>query len=67
MAGGDVVDMNEIEAGVDKGRDAPDAASTMIRPVGVGFTSRGPIGVEGLTMTAGKPSVRDHPPPAARL
>jgi hypothetical protein len=26
----------------------------MIRPVGVGRTSRGPMGVEGLTMTAGK-------------
>jgi hypothetical protein len=34
----------------------PDAASTMTRPVGVGFTSRGPIGVDGLTMIAGKPS-----------
>ena len=29
------------------------AASTMTRPVGVGRTSRGPIGVEGLTMTTG--------------
>ena len=35
----------------------PDAASTIMRPVGVGFTSRGPIGVEGLTMTAGRPLV----------
>ncbi|MNN34730.1 hypothetical protein D3C81_1485490 [compost metagenome] len=34
----------------------PVAASTMIRPVGVGRTSRGPIGVDGLTMTAGNPS-----------
>ena len=25
----------------------------MMRPVGVGLMSRGPIGVEGLTMTAG--------------
>ena len=25
----------------------------MMRPVGVGFTSRGPIGVDGLTTTAG--------------
>ena len=33
----------------------PLAASTMIRPVGVGRASRGPIGVEGLTMTAGRP------------
>ena len=33
----------------------PLAASTMMRPVGVGFTSHGPIGVEGLTITAGKP------------
>ena len=32
------------------------AASTMIRPVGVGLMSRGPIGVEGLTITAGRPS-----------
>ena len=31
----------------------PRAASTMIRPVGVGRTSPGPIGVDGLTMTAG--------------
>ncbi len=28
----------------------------MMRPVGVGLTSRGPIGVDGLTMTAGSPS-----------
>ena len=28
----------------------------MIRPVGVGRRSRGPIGVEGLTMTAGSPA-----------
>ena len=34
----------------------PDAASTMMRPVGVGLMSRGPIGVEGLTITAGRPS-----------
>ena len=27
----------------------------MIRPVGVGRPSRGPIGVEGLTITAGRP------------
>ena len=33
----------------------PVAASTMIRPVGVGLTSRGPIGVEGLTITTGSP------------
>ena len=26
----------------------------MMRPVGVGRTSRGPIGVEGLTITAGR-------------
>ena len=32
----------------------PAAASMMIRPVGVGRTSPGPIGVDGLTMTAGK-------------
>ena len=31
------------------------AASTMMRPVGVGLMSRGPIGVEGLTITAGRP------------
>ena len=34
----------------------PLAASTMIRPVGVGLMSRGPIGVDGLTMTAGNAS-----------
>ena len=38
----------------------PDAASTMMRPVGVGRTSRGPIGVDGLTMTAGRPIALDH-------
>ena len=32
----------------------------MIRPVGVGFTSRGPIGVDGLTMTARKAVLGDH-------
>ena len=32
----------------------------MMRPVGVGFTSRGPIGAEGLTITAGKPVLLDH-------
>jgi len=31
----------------------PAAASMMIRPVGVGRTSPGPIGVDGLTLTAG--------------
>ena len=30
----------------------------MIRPVGVGRASRGPIGVEGLTITAGSPCSR---------
>ncbi len=34
----------------------PEAASTITRPVGVGFTSRGPTGAEGLTMTAGSPA-----------
>ena len=38
----------------------PLAASMMILPVGVGRTSRGPIGVEGLTMTAGKTAFRHH-------
>ena len=38
----------------------PVAASTMMRPVGVGLMSRGPIGVDGATITAGKPFVRDH-------
>ena len=33
----------------------PVAASTIIRPVGVGLMSRGPIGVEGATITAGSP------------
>ena len=36
----------------------PVAKSTMIRPVGVGLMSRGPMGAEGLTMTAGTPSSR---------
>ena len=54
MAGRDVVDMDQIEAGIDvEPACGPAAASTMIRPVGVGRTSPGPIGVEGLTMTAG--------------
>ena len=56
MARRDVVDMDEIQA---RCRRTPasgrDAASMMMRPVGVGRTSRGPIGVEGLTITAGKP------------
>ncbi len=29
--------------------------STIICPVGVGLTSQGPIGAEGLTMTTGAP------------
>src|ERR1043165_8831650 len=33
----------------------PVAAAMMIRPVGVGRTSKGPIVVAGLTMTAGSP------------
>src|SRR5450830_419910 len=33
----------------------PLTASIMILPVGVGRTSPGPIGVEGLTMTAARP------------
>ena len=37
----------------------PDAASTMMRPVGVGRTSRGPIGVDGLTIDRRQP-VRRH-------
>ena len=41
----------------------PCAASTMIRPVGVGLTSRGPIGVEGLTITTGRPARRPSLPP----
>ena len=28
----------------------------MMRPVGVGLMSRGPMGVEGATITAGRPS-----------
>ena len=35
----------------------PVAASTMMRPVGVGLTSRGPMGVDGATSTAGSFSV----------
>ena len=38
----------------------PRAASTMIRPVGVGLMSRGPIGVDGLTMTDRQAVARDH-------
>ena len=38
----------------------PVAASTMMRPVGVGLMSRGPMGVEGATITAGKPLLRDQ-------
>ena len=45
----------------------PDAASTMMRPVGVGLTSRGPIGVDGLTITAGRPiAQRPSPRPDAQ-
>ena len=32
----------------------------MMRPVGVGLMSRGPMGVDGATITAGKPFLRDH-------
>ena len=56
MAGGDVVDMHDVEPGIDKAPAyGPRAASRMSRPVGVGLRSRGPTGVEGLTMTAGSP------------
>ena len=58
MAVGDVVDMDEVEPAIENAGILPFAASTMIRPVGVGFTSRGPIGVEGLTITAGRPRAR---------
>src|SRR5260370_197971 len=34
----------------------PRAASTIIRPVGGGFASPGPTGVDGFTITAGRPS-----------
>jgi hypothetical protein len=33
----------------------PAAASMTIRPVGVGLMSLGPSGVDGLTITAGRP------------
>ena len=33
----------------------PRRKSTIIWPVGVGFTSQGPTGAEGLTMTTGAP------------
>ena len=36
----------------------PVAASTITRPVGVGLMSRGPMGVDGATITAGSPSSR---------
>ena len=36
----------------------PAAASSRMRPVGVGLTSRGPIGVEGLTVTTGNAELR---------
>ena len=42
MASGDIVDMNQIEPGVDEARHAAGAASTMMRPVGVGLTSQRP-------------------------
>jgi len=54
MPARDIVDMHEIETGVDEPRMRPDAASMMTRPVGVGFWSRGPIGAVGCTMMAGK-------------
>ena len=34
----------------------PEAASMIIRPVGVGLTSPGPKGAVGFTMTTGNPS-----------
>ncbi len=39
----------------------PAAASSTILPVGVGLMSRGPIGVDGLTITGGHPFVADQP------
>ena len=38
----------------------PVAASTITRPVGVGLMSRGPMGVDGATITAGSFSVCDQ-------
>ena len=48
MAHRHIVDMHDIEAGIDIGRNASLAASVMIRPVGVGLISRGPMGVDGI-------------------
>src|SRR5438067_493162 len=44
--------LNQATASTNPGT-RPRAASTMRRPVGVGLMSPGPIGVDGLTMTAG--------------
>ena len=56
MPGGDVVDMDQVEGGVDIARHAARRGfDDDPRPVGVGRMSRGPIGVDGLTMTAGRP------------
>ena len=55
MARGDVIDVDDVETRIDVGRRSPAAASRTICPVGVGFTSPGPIGVDGLTMTTGNP------------
>jgi hypothetical protein len=56
----DVVDMREIQPGVDEGRDSARRVERM-RPVGVGRMSRGPSGVVGLTMMAGSLSRRIIP------
>ena len=57
MALGDIVDMHHVEPGIDEGRHAAARPPRRImRPVGVGLTSLGPIGVDGLTITAGRPS-----------
>ena len=57
MAGRDIVDMDEVEAGIDESRHAArrrfdDHAAGRRR-----LHVAGPIGVEGLTITAGRPRV----------
>ncbi len=57
---GHVAHMNPVQSGVQIRRQSRFKKSTMIWPVGVGFTSPGPTGAEGFTMTIGKPLSRDN-------
>ena len=47
--------VHDVEAGVDEANILPRRKSTIIWPVGVGFTSHGPTGADGFTMTTGAP------------